>query len=103
MGKKYVVGIEDASYTKDNRPIIAVRLHMVEELPNGDGYRAFNEFLMNQIKSNFHTGEIIAVLYEPGYNGRAVCKGVLYAPEVPKDIPKDGVSKDIPKESEVKK
>lgn len=87
MKKIEIVGIEDATYTKDGAVRVGVRLHINEQLvtPNGVGFRAFNEYVPDQTVNNFQLGPVLAVLYHPGFNGRAVCEGVIPLPAVQSD------------------
>lgn len=82
MKKVNLVGIEDATYTKDGRTLVAVRLHFTEEFfaPNL-GYRAFNEYVPNAVPGQFQLGPVMAVLYHTGFNGRAICDGVIPFPD----------------------
>lgn len=87
MKKIEIVGIEDATYSKDGTVRVGVRLHIIEQLvtPNSVGCKAFNEYVPDQTVNNFQLGPIMAVLYHPGYNGRAVCDGVVPLPAVQSD------------------
>lgn len=81
LPKKFVIGIEAVNYVnKKEQPVHGVRLHCVEALVSPHvGHRAFDVYISNGNIDEYHIGEYVTLLYEPGYNNQYKCTGVLYS------------------------
>lgn len=81
MANKEIVGIEKVNYSnKDGKVINGVKIYIATSLaPAGIGVSVKEEYLANRDISEFHLGEVLAVLYEPTYRNNYRCVGVLYA------------------------
>ena len=87
---KKLVGIEVVNYTsKSGTPVTGCRIHIEETLlsPNV-GVKTYSEYVSNAQVSDFHLGEISALLYEPSFSGKYKCTGVLMKDD--KDTSKEG-------------
>lgn len=76
-----VIGSKNVNYTNRNgQLVVGVEITVATELPSdqGFGFTAQTYFIRNRQLKEFPLGEIITVLYEPGFNGNPVCCGVLY-------------------------
>lgn len=80
-GKNEVVGIEVVDYNnKEGKHIHGVRLFCLEPLPSPHiGSRSIENFINGADERDFHLGPYITLLYTPGYAGKMICTGVLYA------------------------
>lgn len=77
---KQIVGIEVVNYTsKKGQQVSGVKLYCCEPLPSPHiGSRAFDVYISGGVVSNYHLGEYVTLIYEPGFSGTFKCTGVLY-------------------------
>lgn len=80
LPRKAIVGIESVNYTnKKGAVVTGVRLHCIEIMTSPHiGHKAFDVYISSANVAEYHLGEYVTLLYEPGYNGQVRCNGVLY-------------------------
>lgn len=83
---KQVVGVEDATYLKDGKPLVGVRLHITEDSlsPKLKGCKAFSVYISGKSADLFKLGTIITETYDILQNGKAICTGVIYFDDIKK-------------------
>lgn len=76
-----LIGIESVDYVnKNGKRVSGVRLHVSSPAPApGLGDVTSSYYVTGKAVSDFQLGDIITLLYEPGFNGKLHCTGCLMA------------------------